>query len=67
MFSRESIVIDITNGSVETMDDVILQNPITVVLYYAPWCYISQKTAHHFEKAAQTLKDEVDNQHKLFT
>lgn len=59
MFSSGSVVVDIPNGSMNTLQYVISHEPISVVLYYAPWCYISQRTAHHFEQAAKILKGEV--------
>ena len=59
MFPSGSVVLDIPNGSLSTLQYVISNEPVSMLLYYAPWCYVSRKTARHFEQAAQTLKGEV--------
>ena len=59
LFSYGSLVVDIPNGSMSTLKNVVSHEPISVVLYYALWCHISRKAALHFEQAAQTMKGEV--------
>ena len=59
MFLPDSMIVDISNGSMTALKHVVSHKPISVVLYYALWCHISRKTAHHFEQAAQALKGEV--------
>ena len=59
MFSHGSTVIDIPNGSMRTLKRLISNEPVTLVMYYAPWCHISRKTALHFEQAAEALNGEV--------
>ena len=59
MFSHESMVVDIANGSLNALNHLVGHTLISVVLFYAPWCHVSRKAAHHFEQAAQIMKDEV--------
>ncbi|TKY48970.1 disulfide-isomerase 5-4 [Spatholobus suberectus] len=44
----------------QNFDKYALQFPITVVNFYAPWCYWSQRLKPSWEKAAKIIKDRYD-------
>jgi len=67
LFPPHSVVVEITDGSMDALSDVVSSSSVSMVMLYAPWCYFSKKTATYFEQAAVTLKDEVQHIHLIIT
>merc|ERR1719158_1685769 len=40
----------------DTFDDYMKANPVTAVLFYAPWCFYSQQVMPAWDLAGQKLK-----------
>ncbi|XP_065898648.1 uncharacterized protein [Dysidea avara] len=59
LFAPHSVVVEITNGSMNSLSDVVSNSPVSMVMLYAPWCHFSRKTAINFEQAALSLRDEI--------
>jgi len=55
--------VEIKNGSMDALSDVVSSSSVSMVMLYAPWCHFSRKTATYFEQAAVSLKDEVRKSH----
>ena len=59
LFSPNSVVVEITDGSMDLLSDVVTSSPVSMVMLYAPWCIFSRRAASYFEQAAVSLRDEV--------
>ena len=55
LFSGNSNVVEIDNGSLEKIDQAVQANHLVFVMFYAPWCYSSRQAAIQFAAVADRL------------
>ncbi|KAK3089612.1 hypothetical protein FSP39_005028 [Pinctada imbricata] len=58
-FPPLSPVLDFPYGTLSPLSDIIIDEEIIFVMYYAPWCSESMQLRSEFQKAAKVLQDKV--------
>ena len=58
-FPSSSVVIDFPYGNLEDVLEIVAEEEVLVVMYYAPWCAASMRFRDEFVRAAEYMKDEV--------
>ena len=58
-FPASSPVVDLVYGNLLDAADLLYQDEILFVMYYAPWCAKSSRVRWEFDKAARYLENEV--------
>jgi len=58
-FPTSSVVLDFPYGNVNDVLEIVADEEVLVVMYYAPWCSASKRFHDEFVHAAEYMKDEV--------
>ena len=58
-FPTGSPVTDYTYGTISYMSDIIIQEEILFVMFYAPWCSESMQLRQEFQKASRVMQHKV--------
>ncbi|GAB1602311.1 thioredoxin domain-containing protein 11-like isoform X1 [Argonauta hians] len=58
-FPFDSLVVEFPFGSISSLMDLVRDNEVIFVMYYAPWCTHSMTVRWEFYKAAAYMKDKV--------
>ena len=58
-FPTLSPVLDYPRGNLAEVGDLLVEEEVLMVMYYAPWCSHSNKAKKEFEKAATYLENQV--------
>lgn len=58
-FPTSSVVLDFPYGNVDDVLEIVADEEVLVIMYYAPWCSASKRFHDEFVHAAEYMKDEV--------
>ena len=58
-FPSSSEVLDFPYGNLDDVFEIVAEEEVLVVMYYAPWCATSMRFRDEFVRAAEYMKEEV--------
>ena len=60
-FPYSSVVLDFPYGNLADVGQLLEDEEVLFIMYYAPWCASCMRVRHEFEKAAKYLENEVSH------